>query len=101
MGINARLQMENGDVLGEVLDTQRVLSRAAQRSFVGTRLLKYLQPWGDTVFNQAQADDLHADIVEVMNASPGTPLFGLLSEIKPLVSRLSRETHAYIWFIGD
>jgi hypothetical protein len=101
MGINVRLQTENGIVLAEVLDTQMVLSRAAQRAFVGTRLLKYLQPWGDTVFNQTQADDLHADIAAAMNARAGTPLVDLLTEIKPLVSRLSRETHAYLWFIGD
>jgi hypothetical protein len=101
MGINARLQVETGDLLGEVLDPQMVLSRAAQRGFVGTRLLKYLQPWGDAVFNQAQADDLHADIVEVMNTNAGTQLFDILSEIKPLVARLSRETHAYLWFVGD
>ena len=101
MGINARLQVEARALLGEVLDPSMVLSRATQREFVGTRLLKYLQPWGDTVFNQAQAEDLHADMVDVMNAHPGTPLFDILAQIEPLATRLARETHTYLWFIGD
>ena len=101
MGIEVRLRRESGEVLGEVGDPQMVLSRATQRAFAGTRLLKYLVPWGDTVFNQAQADDLHADIVQVKDANRHTPLFDILADVEPLVARLSRETHAYLWFIGD
>jgi len=101
MGIDARLRLETGEVLGEVWDPRMVLSRAAQQGFVGTSLLKYLDPWGDTVFNQAQADDLLADIVQAKEANPRTPLFDILSELEPLVERLSRETHAYLWFVGD
>ena len=101
MGIDARLRLESGEVLGEVIDPQMVLSRATEQAFAETRLLKYLDRWGDTVFNKAQADDLLADIIDVKDANPGTPLFRFLSDLEPLVTRLSREAHAYLWFIGD
>jgi hypothetical protein len=101
MGIDVQLRAESGEILGEVADTRMVLSRATRRSFAGTRLLKYLVPWGDAMFNQAQADDLEADIGDVKVANPGTPLFELLSQIEPLVARLARETHVYLWFVGD
>jgi hypothetical protein len=101
MGIEVQLRREDGAVIETVGDPQMVLSRAAQRAFSGTHLLRYLVPWGDAVFNQAQASDLAADILLVRNANAGTPLSQLLSEIEPLVERLSRETQLYLWFVGD
>ena len=101
MGINVRLKRETGEVLAEVGDPHMVLSRATHRAFAETRLLRYVVPWGDTVFNQAQADDLAADLRNVTNAHPDTPLSALLSELEPLVQALSREAHAYLWFVGD
>jgi hypothetical protein len=56
MGIDAQLR-EHDEILAEVGDRQMVLSRAARSSaFAQTRLLKYLEPWVDAMFNQAQAN---------------------------------------------
>ena len=99
--INVQLRRESGEVIDEVHDSLMILSRASNRSFTGTRLLKYLVPWGDAVFNQAQADDLANDISMVKNANLGTPLFDMLLAVEPLVEKLSRETHLYLWFVGD
>ena len=78
-----------------------VLSRAAHRALAGTRLLQYLVPWGDAMFNQAQARDLEQDIAHVKAANPHTPLFDLLVELEPLVAQLSSDVHSYLWFVGD
>jgi hypothetical protein len=101
MGIEVELRGERGEVIDKVSDPQMVLARAVQKTFSGTRLLRYLVPWGDAVFNQAQARDLANDIHLVKSANPGTPLFDLLSQVEPLVEKLSRETHLYLWFVGD
>ena len=53
------------------------------------------------MFNQAQADDLANDICTVKIANPGTPLCQVLSKVEPLVGKLSRESHVYLWFVGD
>ena len=66
-----------------------------------TRLLKYLVPWGDTMFNRAQADDLRDDVHQVIRSHTGTPLADMLCKIEPLIDRLSVETHVYLWFVGD
>jgi hypothetical protein len=58
-------------------------------------------PWGDAIFNQAQAGELSNDIAKVKDDCPDTPLCKLLLEIEPLVERLSCETHVYLWFVGD
>jgi hypothetical protein len=101
MGIEVQLKRASGEVLAEVADPKMVLSRATNRSLSGTRLLKYIVPWGDAMFNQAQARELASDIANVKAAHPNTPLFDLLVEVERLVEQLSRETHLYLWFMGD
>jgi hypothetical protein len=101
MGINVQLKGENGEVLSEVVDADMILARAANHRLSDTRLLRYLVPWGDAVFNQAQAGDLASDITKVKSGCPDAPLSGLLSEIEPLVERLASEGHLYLWFVGD
>jgi hypothetical protein len=101
MGINVQLRREDGKIVNEVSDPKMVLSRAAHKKFSDTRLLRYLTPWGDAIFNQAQAADLANDISNMKNANPRDPLSDLLSEIEPLVEKLARESHLYLWFVGD
>jgi hypothetical protein len=101
MGINVQLKGESGEVLSEVVDADMVLARAANHRLSNTRLLRYLMPWSDAVFSQAQANDLTSDIAKVKSDCPDTPLSTLLSEIEPLVERLATESHLYLWFVGD
>jgi hypothetical protein len=102
MGIDIQLRSESGDVLAEIDDADMTLSRAALRAtFASTRLLKYIVPWGDAVFNQAQASDLSADVRDVLRSNVHAPLANKLENLQPLVDRLSRETHVYLWFVGD
>jgi hypothetical protein len=101
MGIDVQLRDGTGQVLAEVADGRMTLARAAQSGFPDSRLLKYLVPWGDVVFNQTQAGDLAADIRALKDANPGGALFDMLSKVQPLVARLSAETHLYLWFVGD
>jgi hypothetical protein len=100
MGIDVQLRGENGEVLGEVSDSDMVLARAAQNQLAETRLLTYLVPWGDAVFNQAQAADLSHDIAGIRRQA-GSPLAIRLGEVQGLVDRLSAGTHLYLWFVGD
>jgi hypothetical protein len=101
MGINVQLRSDGGEILAEVRDDNMVLARASHSALSGTRLLRYLVPWGDAVFNQAQADDLAHDIRDLRIAHANTALSDLLEDIDALVTRLHRETHRYLWFVGD
>ena len=101
MGINVQLRTESGEVLVEVYDPRMVLSQAAHREFSNSRLLRYLMPYGDAIFNQAQAGDLMNDIAKLKSDYPETPLSKLLLEIEPFVERLGNGSHLYLWFVGD
>jgi hypothetical protein len=101
MGIEVLLKRDDGEVIAEVNDHRMTLSRATSGLLTGTRLLRYLVPWGHAIFNQAQAGDLRDDIRQILRSHPGTPLAEILASVEPLVERLSSETHVYLWFMGD
>lgn len=101
MGIDVRLRGEAGQVVAEVPDGRMILARAALNKFTGTRLLQYLMPYGDAVFNQAQAGDLRDDLIAVIESEKSGPLADMASSILPIVERLDTEVHLYLWFTGD
>jgi hypothetical protein len=101
MGINVQLRSESGEIFDEVIDVKMTLSRAAQTEFSGTRLLQYVVPWGDAMFNQAQSKNLAMDIRDVMEDTKGIQLHELLARILTLVDRLSSNPDIYLWFMGD
>ena len=101
MGIEVQLRTAQGDIVGEVADPKMLLTRATGSILPQTRLLKYLVPWGDAVFNQAQAEDLKRDIHDVLSTHANTPLGAMLSDVMHLVEQLSSDAHLYLWFVGD
>lgn len=102
MGINVELRDERGTVLAQVGDPDMVLSRAVTSGALSnTRLLRYLQPWGDAIFNEAQRPDLSTDIRALVGENPGSPLGKLLTQVEPLLETMVQEPHVYLWFVGD
>src|SRR5688500_13283010 len=102
MGIDAQLRTEDGKIIRFVDDAAGHLAKAAgSRRFDGTNLLRYLVPWGDAIFNQAQSSDLLADISLLRKELAGTPLGLHLDALTPLVEELENEVHVYLWFVGD
>ena len=102
MGINIQLRSETGEILAELDDADMALSRAAaQGAFSRTRLLKYLVPWGDAVYNQAQALDLSDDIRDVLGSHAHPALTARLERTRTLVERLGGDLRVYLWFVGD
>jgi hypothetical protein len=67
----------------------------------GTVCLRFVDPWGDTVFNQAQLAVLLAEL-RVETAEPGNAEYAVhLSRVAQLVERAQEQMHTYIKFIGD
>lgn len=70
---------------------------ASQHSVKGSRLLCYLDPYGDTFFNRLQADDLVTDLRNLERLEPST----LINDICALAERCKDEIHTYLVFHGD
>ncbi len=62
------------------------------------KLIKYLDPYGDTVFNNLQMKDLITDLESIAKLEPENRL---VDEIILLARKCSSQSHLYIAFYGD
>jgi len=110
--IRVELRSERGEVVRglsdpaggtfDAVDLDRVLPQVAEPpTSPPFRLLCYVDPYGNTVFNQWQMVDLLMDIERVAghDLKPGERRgFELL---RVMAERCRDSVHLYLWFIGD
>jgi hypothetical protein len=89
---------ENGNELGKISSEFKLTN--INILFTGHfRLLKYLDPYGDTIFNTLMMDDLIADLLELK-----TKLLvdnNQIEELIDLAKDCKRNPHTYLIFYGD
>ena len=62
MGIDVRIESENGTCLAELLDPHNRMNRLLSLAVFGsTRCLQFIDPYGDTVFNRYQIPVLQSE----------------------------------------
>ncbi len=65
-------------------------------------LLRYVDPYGETVFNGMQAADLVAEIERLATSNNATNLERRgLDRLRVMAERCRDSPHLYLWFIGD
>ena len=94
------LRTESGVVLDRVLDEGAIARLGEAASFDYTVCLRFVDPFGDTVFNAAQAAVLSRE-VEARLGSAGEGDGETLARIVELAERCAGEVHRYLWFVGD
>jgi len=62
------------------------------------RILKYLDPYGDTIFNTLQAEDLLTDLIFLKDNGLNKVV---IEELVAIVNKLTHLPHTYIVFYGD
>jgi len=102
MGLDVRRETEKGEQEDEVLDSDNILpgllNRCRDREW---RLIQYIDPYGDTVFNQLQIPRLLEELHSLMPLAESESERKLLSAVLDLVGRTRNEAHTYIKFYGD
>ena len=63
--------------------------------------LRFIDPWGDTVFNHAQIPELLTELIADVPRQHEREIKAHLEKVVRLVKRAVGETHTYIKFIGD
>jgi hypothetical protein len=95
MAWTVRLQDENGKA---VLPEDALIESQSIPVEGNYRLLKYLDPYGDTCFNTLQMDDLLADWGELNPAGHQRQQWIL---VRDMVLHCKQQSHLYLRFIGD
>jgi hypothetical protein len=103
-GVEVAWVDERHNTIEMLTDAKGVIgSLAASRwpRLTGTVCLRFVEPWGDTVFNQTQLpvllSELRAELAATVNAKHAEHLAGVVH----LVEKAQDQTHTYVKFIGD
>ena len=100
--IEVRLEDEVGELEESLADPAAVMHRVTAR--LGSerfRLLRYVDPYGNTVFNGFQAADLMLDITDLAADVQGDDAAAFFEDLLRLVRRTRDEDHLYVRFVGD
>jgi len=96
------IQTEFGEKHESVEDPANLLVRllppASDRSF---RFLPFIDPYGDTIFNRLQMDELILELHRIQLEAVSAREVELLEQIKSLAERAKRDVHLYLKFEGD
>jgi hypothetical protein len=104
MPLTIRLETEKGLPVAEVFDLRDALTsriEALLRGGIELELGRFINRYGNTVFNKLQLIDFLPEVDRVLVAAEGTEDHASLSEISHLVSRGADGEDLYLKFIGD
>jgi hypothetical protein len=65
------------------------------------RLVEFIDPYGDTVFNRLQMPQLNSELEQLLKVTTHPERQGLLLKIQGLVQQCQEGVHLYIKMYGD
>ncbi|MEI9910294.1 MAG: hypothetical protein WDO71_11870 [Bacteroidota bacterium] len=98
MGWTIQIEDEGGNAK-KIMPKEFVLSDNEIIYNKSFRLLKYLDPYGDTTFNAYMFEDLAADLKELEGYLPADK--EQIEEVLHLVKECDVDIHTYLKFYGD
>jgi len=102
MGIDLFWEDERGKSLGTVTDEKNLFARLLVNSKLdGTVCLRFIDRYGDTVFNQLQIPSLIGEIEHLFASVKDYPTQQQIEAILTLAGKSRGETHTYLKFYGD
>jgi hypothetical protein len=105
MPLTIALENERGEKRAVVFDDQGLLVtlilKTARKDSACIRLLDFVDPYGDTVFNALQMRQLNIELNELLPFAETPEAQDLLSSIQALVRQGQEGVHLYLKLIGD
>jgi hypothetical protein len=101
MGINAQRETEDGEALETVLDPRSLFERLLPLEREAGACLRFIDPYGDTTFNQKQIPFLVEELKEAINRASDNEAKVHGRKVLALIEKAEHEPHVYIKFIGD
>jgi len=105
MGIDVAMITERQEVIQQVFDPRQHLTSmalGAWRQMTSGCCVRFIDPFGDTVFNEAQLPELLSELELSRTLSSDPQISDHLTKICNLVRQAQRKgSHIYVKFIGD
>jgi hypothetical protein len=100
MGLDVSLETEKGDIVDSVPDASGRLARLLPpRDPDAYPFLRYVDDYGDTVFNRLQMAQVIPELEQLAGEFPADS--EILAAVHALAERCAREIHLYLRFYGD
>jgi hypothetical protein len=102
MGIDLRWEDERGEQLAELGDPGHLVGRFLPPSdSTDFSCLRFVDPAGDTIFNQAQIKELVWELERLSTRNHDPRVARHLQAVLEFVRQAVGKTHTYIKFYGD
>lgn len=103
MPMTIRLETESKGVLGDVFDRTLAIVTLAHEvhSQAPLGLLQFVNPWGDTVFNELQMPTVLRDLDRLREKARSEEDREVLLGVEKLAKQGMNDHHVYLWFYGD
>ena len=103
MGIDLQMVNERGEVLERIYDPQQTVMKilSAAPDFDASICLRFIDPYGDTIFNRAQIAVLHQELLSVPDSSLEATAREHKQEMLELAKKAEGKVHTYLKFYGD
>ena len=104
MGIDVAWVDERHELKQKVYDPRQLLTRLATSRWAklsSSVCLRFVLPWSDAVFNQAQIPELLDELRNEASESRDSEVRAHLEKVTRLAEHAVDQTHTYIKFIGD
>jgi hypothetical protein len=104
MGIDCRVEDEDGGVLNELPDSQSLVAflLTPDNSTIGQTLcLRFIDEYGDTTFNQLQISVLLLELNAAVLRCTNMEARAHGEKLAALIATAEGEVHTYVKFIGD
>lgn len=95
---NVKLETENREPIEEVLTIWGFMPEEQSKSF---ELLRFIDPYGDTVFNRLQMVAFLEEWMRLEEASKQNAQHDKWEAVKRLALKCQSEPHTYLRFVGD
>jgi hypothetical protein len=101
VGVNAQLEGESGQIHGSVEDPYGVVSGIVLAGGLhSTVCLRFIDPYGDTVFNRQQAPVLIQELESLLADRSDALERAHLSVVLDLARKVAEDVHLYLKFVG-
>ena len=102
MGIDVRVETESGEVQDEVLDDNNLTEKLLpDREDSSSPCLRFVDPFGDTLFNQIQIPLVITELEKRLRGSAKSDVKTHCEAILKVVSAAAGEAHTYVRFSGE